>query len=145
MQLPAPGSQPAFLGLIDSPLILVAEDDFEMRRMLCKALAAAGYRVREARSGSEALRCMSALLHRRRLPIGPDCIIADVRMPGFSGLEVLEAARLLDRGMPVIVITAFGDAATHESAQRLGATAVMNKPLDIQELVAMVRRLVPTG
>lgn len=128
---------------IDRPIILVAEDDFEMRLLIRNGLIANGYRVREARDGREALSCLERLIRMPRLPIGPDLLISDVRMPGFNGLQVLEATRDIDSELPVILITAFGDERTHRRAEELEATALFDKPFEVQGLIDTVRRLVP--
>ena len=128
---------------IDRPIVLVAEDDLEMRLLIRQGLIGCGYRVREARDGSEALYCLERLIRARRLPIGPDLVIADVRMPGFSGLQVLEATRQIDSELPVILITAFGDDRTHRIAQELRANATIDKPFELEALIETARRLVP--
>jgi DNA-binding response OmpR family regulator len=128
---------------IDRPIVLVAEDDLELRLLILQGLRAHGYRVCEARDGSEALQCLERLIRTPRLPIGPDLVISDVRMPGFSGLQVLEAARRIDSGLPVILITAFGDERTHSIAQKLRADAIFDKPFELRALIDTARRLVP--
>jgi CheY-like chemotaxis protein len=68
----------------------------------------------------------------------PDLIVSDVRMPGCTGLEVL--ARLRQRGLecPVLLLSAFADAETHAEARRLGARALLDKPVDLDVLRAAV-------
>jgi DNA-binding response OmpR family regulator len=125
------------------PVVLLAEDDAEMRKLLRAALEAAGYRVREAWDGQEALRPISALGGSFRSAFAPDVVVADIRMPHFSGLELLEAVRVVDPSLPVILITAFGDEETHAEARRLGVTAVFDKPFEIRSLVETVRCVAP--
>ncbi len=121
--------------------VLVIEDDDEMRRMLSSALARDGHPVRPFRDGMEALDYLDTLR------IGPHwndgdlgLIVSDVRMPGCSGLDLLDCLRTLDCDVPVILITAFGDAETHAQAQELGAELLLDKPFDINELRRAVRR-----
>jgi DNA-binding response OmpR family regulator len=123
------------------PSILLVEDDEEMRRMLARVLRRDGYAVVEARNGSEALEELGTVIldRRRRRTGGPALLITDVRLPGFSGLEILEGLRLAALPLPAILITAFGDAETHASAYRLGATYVLDKPFDVDELRAAVQ------
>jgi two-component system response regulator HydG len=74
---------------------------------------------------------------------------SDVRMPGHSGLSVLEYLRSNDAVTPFVVITAFGDASTHAEATRLGAARVLDKPFDLnllrQALVELVAATRPPG
>jgi CheY-like chemotaxis protein len=126
------------------PRVLVAEDDTEMRMLLVRMLRKDGYHVEEVGSGAELLhRIGTSLLSRRGEP--PELIISDIRMPGFTGLEVLSGLREADWAMPVILITAFGDSETHAEAQRLGAEAVFDKPFDMDELRSAVHQVALQG
>jgi len=127
--------------------ILLAEDDCEVRRLLVRALGQDGYLITEASSGSELLDAVWTRAARKR---SFDLIISDVRMPGFTGLEVLEILR--DRHdplyefeplqtTPIILITAFGDDAVHAAARRLGAV-VFDKPFDVDQLRLCASRIV---
>lgn len=118
--------------------LLLADDDAAMRGLLARALRRAGYDVVEACSGSELLeRLASGLLSEP--PLKFDLIISDVRMPGFDGLYVLASLRQLSVETPVILITAFGTTATHAAAAHLGAFALLDKPFDVDDLMALVR------
>jgi DNA-binding response OmpR family regulator len=125
--------------------ILVAEDDGEMRRLLVDSFRDDGYDVLEAGDGChlrdyvEYLR--STIVNGRFFDV--DAIISDIRMPGASGLEVLTEMRRYDSETPVILITAFGDAQTYADAHRAGASAVFDKPFDLDELRGFIKRLVP--
>jgi DNA-binding NtrC family response regulator len=72
-------------------------------------------------------------------------IVSDVRMPGATGLVVLEGVQLFDELPPMILITAFGDKETHAEAHRLGAAATLDKPFAASELLAKVREVAPPG
>jgi len=124
------------------PRVLVVEDDHEMRGMLSDFLDASGYQVIEAASGAEAIE----LVLQRWGCTGPlepsfDLIITDVRMSGFSGLDLLELVRTARLKAPVIVITAFGAADVHAEAIRLGAVATFDKPFDLDRLAETARAL----
>jgi DNA-binding response OmpR family regulator len=120
------------------PQILLAEDDDELRALL-------GWRLR--RDGFEVTECEDGLAVLRQLGIcgfpeeeaSFDVIVSDVRMPDLSGLDLLEG--LHDGGPPIILITAFGSDALHGHAERLGAAAVLDKPLDLDEFVAVVEEV----
>ena len=117
--------------------VLVAEDDVEMRRLVGGRLRRAGVEVVEARDGHEALEAI-ALVHGDGVGARFDLVVSDVKMPGLGGLQLLECLRSGGWSMPVILITAFGSAETHESARRLGAHAVFDKPFDVDDLVGAV-------
>jgi DNA-binding response OmpR family regulator len=125
--------------------VLLAEDDDEMRKMLAFALTRHGFRVIQARDGAEALEYLGDVVLGQNRDKAPQLLLTDQKMPGFCGLEVIEAARLAGLKIPAILITAFGDAETHERADALGSTPVLDKPFAVQELVALARRLAPLG
>jgi DNA-binding NtrC family response regulator len=116
----------------------LAEDDAAMRALLARTLRRAGFDVVEARSGHETLETLSQGLISEP-PIWFDLIISDVRMPGYDGLNILASIRQTPIQVPVILITAFGTAATHATAARLGAFAILDKPFDLDDLIALVR------
>jgi DNA-binding response OmpR family regulator len=110
-----------------------------MRSLLATALQGEGYEVTRCRDGDQ-------FVDRIVTPspgVDFDLIISDVRMPGHSGLEILDAGRQLEGFPPMILITAFGSEALHDRARRLGAVAVFDKPFDIDDLVARVAAILP--
>ena len=124
------------------PRILLVEDEFEMRRLLAEVLRKEGYDVTEAANGAEGVdqvlqswRCGGSME-----PF--DLVISDVRMPGWTGLEILEIVATSGLATPVILITAFGTAETHVEARRLGVVAVFDKPFELSSLVVAVREAV---
>ena len=123
------------------PRVLIAEDDREMRRMLSRALGRRGCDVHAVPNGRELLDTLTRGLAGVEGE-APDVIITDVRMPGVTGLEALARLRRVDWATPVILITAFGDAATHAEAHRLGAAFVFDKPFDLDVLCEAVRSLI---
>jgi CheY-like chemotaxis protein len=116
--------------------VLVAEDDGELRSLIAASLRCEGFPVLEAGSGLELLDVLGSTLVQGAPP--PDLIVSDVHMPGTSGLQVLGGLRRAGWGLPVILITAFGDAALHDEAHRLGASAVFDKPFDLDDLTTAV-------
>jgi CheY-like chemotaxis protein len=115
------------------PRILVADDQTEMRTLIRKMLVRRGYEVVEAADGPGLVKVLIDGLTAEESR-APDLIVTDVRMPGFTGLEVLARLRREQWTTPVILITAFGDAQLHGEALRLGAACVLNKPFDMDEL-----------
>ncbi len=119
--------------------ILLAEDDPEMRRLVADALRRIGHRVIEASTGTELLRLMVGPANERDSgPEDVDLIVTDVRMPGGSGLDVVEVLRVARLRTPVIFMTAFGDSETRARVERLGAI-LLDKPFRIDRLVQAVR------
>ncbi|KYF93708.1 MULTISPECIES: response regulator [unclassified Sorangium] len=120
--------------------VLLAEDDRELRLLLATALRRDGYEVLEARDANHLLELMGdALVSGGGAPA--DVVVSDIRMPGRSGLELLAGLRRDDWATPVVLITAFGDPETHAEAYRLGADAVLDKPLDVDDLRVVVQTL----
>lgn len=116
--------------------VLVAEDDPAMRQLLALRLRRAGLKVIEAASGDEALDRMAD--HGIGAEASVDLIIADVCMPGCTGLDLLASLRHFGSRVPVILITGFGNAETHAQAKRLDAFAVLDKPFDLEDLETVV-------
>jgi DNA-binding response OmpR family regulator len=116
--------------------VLIAEDDRDMRALLEARFRHAGIEVDLVADGSQL---------RDRLfnghPWLPQVLVSDVKMPGASGLEVLQQLRARDAEVRVVLITAFGDARTHRRAEKLGAEAVLDKPFDVGELLTVVNGL----
>jgi DNA-binding response OmpR family regulator len=127
-----------------SPRLLLAEDDLQMRQLVAEALRKDGYDVVEAVDGMHVLDQVSSWL-LDQTPKGPviNLIISDIRMPGLSGLSLVAGLRQAGWTTPIILMTAFGDSETHAAAKRLGATAVFDKPFDVDDLRTLVCNLVP--
>ena len=121
----------------DSTLVLVADDDQAMRNMLGASLRRRGLEVDECRDGTELLERLENL---RRGDGQPGLVVSDLRMPDVSGLDVIHWIGRWLPEVPVILITAFGDAQTHKRAKALGAAAVIDKPFDLAEFHEHVTR-----
>jgi len=124
------------------PRVLVAEDDDAMRQLLVRVLRRDGYTAVECRDGVDLVGQLAAFAGRQAT-LGFDAIISDIRMPGWTGLEILEALHDRVGFPPVILITAFGNSAMHARAQKAGAVAVLDKPFAIDELLARLHEVVP--
>jgi DNA-binding NtrC family response regulator len=123
--------------------LLLAEDDAELRRSLAWALRKAGYDVAEFADGIDLVDELIGLMIDDPQLESTDAIVSDIRMPGVSGLSILDALRSFDTATPVILITAFGDPSTHVAATLRGAR-VLDKPFDAEDLLAAVRRALET-
>ena len=94
--------------------IAVAEDDDDMRRLIVRKLERDGYVVDELADGEALMEYLHAAMDPDAHTEPPDLLVTDVRMPGRSGVEVLDFLSAVKWPVPVVVITAFGDRATHE-------------------------------
>jgi len=115
-----------------SERILIVEDKENLRTVLRKTLEAEGFGVDEAPDGRAALE----KIRRDRFAM----ILSDLRLPRADGHEVLKAAVLADPEMPVILMTAYGTIRDAVSAMREGAYDYLEKPVDNDHLLALVRR-----
>ena len=120
----------------DRLLVLVADDDNDMRAVVVNALRADGCTTLEARDGEEVL----DLLRRAQTDpeLGPDVLLLDVKMPKLSGLGVLEALRVAKWSLPVVVITALSDESIHKVAMALGAIGLLRKPFGAGDVLLAV-------
>ena len=80
-----------------------------------------------------------------RLAVNPyDLIIADYRMPGFSGLDLIKGVRYLDPRTSIILMTAYGSEELWEEAKELGVIHYFSKPFEIDEVLSAVSQLLPS-
>lgn len=114
-----------------------------MRALLAHALRRAGYEVVECCDGLELFEHLGSYFMPVEEHKKVDLVISDIRMPGLTGLEILEGLCKRRDFPPFVLITAFGDAATHAEAEQYGALAMFDKPFDIDDLIAKVRKIVP--
>lgn len=130
-----------------APRVLLGEDDVEMRSVLAEALRCRGYAVVECGDGMGLLNKLSTVLLSPEItgrePEQFDLVISDIRMPGVTGLSILEGVRLFEGFPPMILITAFGDEKTHAQADQLGVAAMFDKPFDVDDLLQKVEELAP--
>jgi len=113
--------------------VLVADDDPGVRFFLCELLRKEGLQCDAVKDGREALR-------RLREGSSYSLLILDERMPGLTGLQVLEQVRALGLQSPVIMITAYGSRELALRAVRQGAYDFFTKPLELEEIRVVVRR-----
>jgi CheY-like chemotaxis protein len=126
-------------------LILVVDDEPDVtdlfRQQFRRELRAGRFEMAFAHSAPEALSRIAA-------SDGPSLILmfSDINMPGMTGLELLPLVRAARPDVPVIMITAYGDAATREAVEAAGAVGLITKPIDFALLKAEVdRRLATIG
>ncbi len=111
--------------------ILIVDDEATIRASLVESLTREGYEITSAESGEEAL----AKTHSTVF----DLVITDLKLPGVSGLEILQALRNQGNATPVIMMTAYGDVDTAVSAMRNGAYDFIPKPFKLGSMKKQVR------
>jgi PAS domain S-box-containing protein len=116
-----------------SGLILLVDDDDDVRAVAAAMLDEAGYQVIEASSGGAALECLER--HAGRITL----MIADIAMPGMSGIELAHAVRLGRPDLPILFITGFAGAALPPTDSR--QDRLLRKPFHASELTAEVAAL----
>jgi len=121
--------------------ILLAEDDKALRALLTGVLIRAGYDVVAVSDGNQLLDALGASLAREKQSADFDLVISDVRMPGWSGLQVLADLGGIIARPPMVLITAFGDDAFHRHARQMGAAFTMDKPLNVNDLRRLIADL----
>ncbi len=119
--------------------ILLIEDDAEMRKLVARVLERDGNEVVAVADGDQALDWLGLCLFDGSLENVPALIVSDIRLPQFSGLELLEGMLCATASVPVILITAFPSEETYAEAFELGAVRVLAKPFDLDTLRLAVR------
>jgi FixJ family two-component response regulator len=116
----------------EGPLIAVVDDDRSVRNAMQDLLNAAGY------SSSTFSNAASFLDSAVRADVA--CLVADMRMPGMTGLELHEHLASSGNGIPTVIITAHPEELTRERAREAGITCSLNKPFAPDELLECVRK-----
>lgn len=114
-----------------SRLILVVDDDKEVRAALTRIFSKEGYEVTAAANGEEAIE----LIGKNHFKL----VITDLRMPGIGGLELLKKIKTNKPDTLVIILTAFCDDITYTDIRALGAYTYLCKPIKKNEMLAIVK------
>jgi DNA-binding response OmpR family regulator len=117
------------------PVIMLADDDIEIRRILMRSLSSLDVDLLEAKDGEEALELI--IQHE------PNLVILDVMMPTLSGWELCKYIRSKPNleHIVVVMLTAIGRTVNEMTSPLYGADAYMDKPFDIQEVLDVVSGL----
>jgi two-component system, LuxR family, response regulator FixJ len=116
----------------DTPTIFVIDDQSSVRHALGEMLSAFGYSVETFESADSFLRALDPRRH--------GCIIADVRMPGMDGIELVRELARRRIPLPVVVISGHADVPMAVAAIKAGAEDFIEKPIDDVQLVAAINR-----
>jgi len=117
--------------MVDKPNILVIDDEMGPRESL-KMILKPHYEVYTAERGGQAIEML------QKMPI--DLVTLDLKMPGLSGIKVLEKVKEHDPDIEAIIITGYGSLDTAVEGLRLGAFDYISKPFDVNHMLALVRR-----
>jgi DNA-binding response OmpR family regulator len=115
--------------------ILVVEDYDDVRRMLKILLESEKFRVLEAPTGSKALEVVKNE--------HPDAILMDLALPGIDGFETIRRIRAIDgfQNTPIVVLSAYTGVSTRETALCAGSNYFMAKPIDFDDLAALLKEI----
>src|SRR3954465_13670632 len=112
--------------------IWIVDDDESIRWVLEKALARENLATRSFSNARDAMEALQTT--------APQVLVSDIRMPGESGLALLQAAKARHPGLPVIIMTAFSDLDSAVAAFQGGAFEYLAKPFDLDKAVELIRR-----
>jgi DNA-binding response OmpR family regulator len=132
-------SEPASSAAPEGPVVLIAEDDRDIRELVTRKLQTAGFRVIAVGDGLAAL--------REARDNKPDIAVLDVMMPGLSGLQLTTALREdpVTEALPIILLTARSQEFDVEAGFSLSATDYIVKPFSPRQLVERIHAALATG
>lgn len=117
----------------DKKKVLIVDDESGMRHMLSVLLEREGYNIDTAEDGRKGLEKIKANQY--------DLVLCDIRMPEMDGLTFLESTKNLNRQLPVIMMSAFGNVDTAIEAMKKGAYDYVSKPFKADEILMRLQRL----
>jgi two-component system response regulator RegA len=109
-------------------VIVVVDDDQTFRNRLCRAFRDRGCEAHEAGTKEETLQLASS--------VSPDLVLLDLKLPGLSGLDLIQDIKKLDSTIAVIMLTGYGSIPTAMQALKLGADQYLGKPADAEQILA---------
>jgi len=118
--------------MLQQKKVLVVDDDRGSREAVAKALRRTGYEVIAIDKGREAIELLTE--------DGINAMVVDLKMPDVDGMEILKAARERDSEIVAIMITGYGSVETAVEAMKIGAYDYLNKPINIDELRALLEK-----
>ena len=118
-------------------IILIIDDDDQLRKSFTKLLTEEGYQVQNAASGEAGLDCIQEKV--------PDLVVLDMRLPGMNGLETFQAIHKMAPKLPVIIMTAYGTTETAIEAIKVGAFDYILKPFEIPDMLTVIGQGLAAG
>ncbi|MFH1915504.1 MAG: response regulator [Pseudomonadota bacterium] len=117
--------------------LLIVDDERGFTEVLSKRMTRRGLRVDTAASGEEAVRMLRTQDY--------DATIIDLKLESMDGVEILKVFKLLDPGLPILMLTGHGSETAVKASMRLGAADYLSKPVDFEALVAKVLKVARQG
>jgi two-component system chemotaxis response regulator CheY len=132
----APQSEPR--GARMAMTVLVVDDSVTMVMSLKTTLAMSGFQVETANNGQDALKKLQS-------GVKPNLILTDINMPVMGGMELIRNVRALPglRFVPILTLTTESEAAKRDEGKRAGATGWLVKPVSGNDLIAVIRKVLP--
>jgi len=109
------------------PVIVVVDDDQALRDRLCRAFRDRGWEAHAATDREETLQLVNTT--------SPDLVLLDLKMPGLSGLDLIQDIKKVDSTIAVIILTGYGSIPTAMQALKLGADNYLAKPADADQIL----------
>jgi FixJ family two-component response regulator len=122
--------------LPNTPVIAIVDDDHSVREALTSLVRSLGYAAIAFERADDLLKS------RRRRSVA--CVIADVQMPGMTGLELFDRLSASAKPIPTVLITAYPDDDARERALSAGVIGYLSKPFDEEDLLGCVRSALTT-
>jgi len=116
--------------------ILIVDDSPVIIMSLKQTLEVASYEVLTASDGAEALDTIKG-------GVKPDLIITDINMPNMNGMDLIKNVRSLLRFIPILVLTTESESSKREEAKKIGATGWIVKPAQGQDILTVVKQVLP--
>jgi FixJ family two-component response regulator len=116
--------------------VFVVDDDAAVRDSLTTLLELQSFRVTAFGTCQDVLQASAD---------DAMCLVLDIHLPGMSGFELVEAMNRTQRSLPTILITGRCDNAIRDRARALGVVALLEKPIDFDQLMAAIRRCTDSG
>ncbi|WP_280191216.1 response regulator [Delftia sp. PS-11] len=116
--------------------IFLVDDSSVMRSSVKQSLEIGGFKVETAVDGLEAL-------GRLKTGLRPDLVITDINMPKMDGIEFIRNARLIMRFTPILVLTTESQTTRRDEAKKLGATGWLVKPVGGNDLLKVIKQVLP--
>lgn len=115
--------------------VLIVDDQFGIRVLLCEVLQKEGYTTFDAANGVQAIE----IAKNHAL----DLVLLDMKIPGMDGIEILKRLKEYDSSIAVIIMTAYGELDMIQQAKDLGALTHFAKPFDIDDIRNIVKEYLP--